>query len=472
MNQSALIGLCRGHLYKPPSFSFRSRESSHAVSILYSGRPHEMKSSFYGKVVRWIKIGLRAVYFAIIWTPCLCAAPIAYFFESTRDRWFHLLTSTIRWSGPLALKCAQWISTRRDIFPLSITERLAVFQTASPDHSWLTTCRIICSSLGLTQLNDCFLGITKDSVGSGSVGQVHAALLRNPDGGPPLHVAVKVIHPSARRWMDADVGVLLGAARFAAWFVPALHFLDVEGALREFGRSMQTSLNLENEAKNLERFSKLFSADDVHFPGPIMSTRDVLVMSFEEGEPLKTLMDATSDDTRKKKVARTGIRLFAEMIAHNFVHGDIHPGNVLVRGSDIVILDCGLAVELSPRNRDNFHALLVSMVLGDPRLSARLILRNSVGSKTDVDEEAFAADIDAVFKRYVVAKSFATSDLVAALSAVLATVQRHGVRLESAFVNLITSSIVLEGVGKSLDPSLSLFSVFKEAGAVSVQAHL
>ena len=53
------------------------------------------------------------------------------------------------------------------------------------------------------------------------------------------------------------------------------------------------------------------------------------------------------------------------MLKHNFVHADLHPGNILVGspalGSDapltLSFVDAGLAVELSERDRRNFALL-------------------------------------------------------------------------------------------------------------------
>ena len=59
-----------------------------------------------------------------------------------------------------------------------------------------------------------------------------------------------------------------------------------------------------------------------------------------------------------------GVNAFLKMVLiDNFVHGDLHPGNILVRhhGNDtksdslqLVFLDAGLVVQLTERDRKKF----------------------------------------------------------------------------------------------------------------------
>lgn len=65
--------------------------------------------------------------------------------------------------------------------------------------------------------------------------------------------------------------------------------------------------------------------------------------------------------------------------------------------------------------------------------------------------------MDSIFQRVAKKKRFATAPLGDAFIEVLQSVQRHHVRLDSKYCSLITSAIVLEGVGRALDPNMNLF---------------
>ena len=65
--------------------------------------------------------------------------------------------------------------------------------------------------------------------------------------------------------------------------------------------------------------------------------------------------------TIKQQLAISGLRSFMKMLLwDNFVHADLHPGNILVRfdpNPKIVFLDTGLVTELSRRDHYNFADL-------------------------------------------------------------------------------------------------------------------
>ena len=48
------------------------------------------------------------------------------------------------------------------------------------------------------------------------------------------------------------------------------------------------------------------------------------------------------------------------LFEHNYVHGDLHPGNMFFNVNaksgkpELIYLDCGLAIEMSRRDNENF----------------------------------------------------------------------------------------------------------------------
>ena len=61
------------------------------------------------------------------------------------------------------------------------------------------------------------------------------------------------------------------------------------------------------------------------------------------------------------------------------MHGDLHPGNILVQNSDrskLVFLDCGIATSLGPKDWENLHCVFMAIVRNEGKKIADLMLRN------------------------------------------------------------------------------------------------
>ena len=158
------------------------------------------------------------------------------------------------------------------------------------------------------------------------------------------------------------------------------------------------------------------------------------------------------------------------MLKHNFVHADLHPGNILVGspalGSDapltLSFVDAGLAVELSERDRRNFALLFRALGAGDGRLAGRLMLEHATENECD-DPVGFEAGVERIVKGVGLGargafnlRALRIGDVLLELTTL---VRRHKVKVEPNFTTLVMAIVVLEGLGRQLDPSLDLFAV-------------
>jgi len=184
------------------------------------------------------------------------------------------------------------------------------------------------------------------------------------------------------------------------------------------------------------------------------------------------------------ELARLGLQMYLKMlIEDNYVHSDLHPGNLMVAfdkegpkagegqkaskfedmsAADLkseelklVVLDSGLVSELTPKNRRNFLSLFGALILRDGRLAARLMLDNAPAHSC-TDPTQLGEDMHVII-RAIPLDNLASVDLGRLLSEVMNTVRQHHVKLESDFASLIISLAIIEGIGRQLDPNLSLF---------------
>lgn len=139
------------------------------------------------------------------------------------------------------------------------------------------------------------------------------------------------------------------------------------------------------------------------------------------------------------------------------MHGDLHAGNILWDKNCVSIVDCGLAVDLSNKQKEDFRALYKALVWANGELAATEMLARGGHIDNVTNDEAFIKEMRDMFSE--IAGSFALAPLSNTLVGVLESAQRNHVFLDSSFVTLISSCVVLEGTARRLDPTLSLFDM-------------
>lgn len=276
-----------------------------------------------------------------------------------------------------ALQAAQWASTRRDSFPEEVCNRLGQTHT-------FTRWRPL--KYGEDALERAFgpswrqsLALQDKALGSGCVAQVYKGRMLDGDlAGRPI--AVKVVDRGLKSTTELDLTLMRGTARLLEGVVPRARWLSLFETVNEFGQLMEAQLDLRREAENLDRFHKDFEHDrNVVFPRPLHPwvTEHVLVEDFMEGEPISAHYGGK--DTRR--LARMGLQAFLKMVfSTNFVHSDLHPGNLMVgrrddgKGPCLIMLDAGIVCELNKEDRKNFVDLFYAIVTGDGKQAGQLMI--------------------------------------------------------------------------------------------------
>ncbi|ETO27985.1 ABC1 family protein [Reticulomyxa filosa] len=161
-----------------------------------------------------------------------------------------------------------------------------------------------------------------------------------------LDVAVKVRHGEVLQTMAMDINLLYMGSNFIS-SLPFLKGLKVPIYQPDFADYLESQIDLSLEAKSLKRFNQIFKYERhiVVFPKPIFPyvTSDVLVETWESGTlfknkqwtkgiPLSRLDFSKIHEEDLKQLSRKSYDIFMKMmLRNNFIHGDCHTGNVLVR---------------------------------------------------------------------------------------------------------------------------------------------
>lgn len=280
-------------------------------------------------------------------------------------------------------------------------------------------------------------------------------------------MAVKIQHPHISHKVCVDFYILQKVARFLER-IPRLNldYLSVQDSVDQFRGIMLPQLDLRCEARNLVRFARDFSGDDdVAFPRPLtdLTSETVLVESFVHGEPILRYLGAEHSVEDRRTLAQIGLRTTMRMIfLHDFVHGDLHPGNILVdRVADdggrlrMNILDCGLVVEMGERDHSNLVKILGALVKRDGKSAGRLMVdtaKKCQASATDV--ELFVRGIHNIILHDD--ENNFMENVGDYLAEICHLACRHKVKLEASFINAALACEIMEGIACALYPEMKV----------------
>jgi len=147
---------------------------------------------------------------------------------------------------------------------------------------------------------------------------------------------------------------------------------------------------------------------------------------------------------------------------HDFIHGDLHPGNILVTGKypnlKYQVLDCGLALEMGPKQHENIVKVLGAFTRKDGRVAGQTMVEmRSESQATTEGKELFINGIEEICdmdtdQNFIENVGDYITDICS-----LACI--HRVKLEGAFVNAALAVEIMEGLASALYPDLRVQQV-------------
>ena len=131
---------------------------------------------------------------------------------------------------------------------------------------------------------------------------------------------------------------------------------------------------------------------------------------------------------------------------------DLHPGNILVRGSlenpsqlKLVILDSGMVATLAPKDFRNLHDTFKAVIKGNAREVGQLFLERSPLNYCK-NPEKFIDEMEAiVIEAQKERLTFDNSEVAKLLMRVFNTLRHNQVKLDANFAAVILSIMVIEG---------------------------
>jgi ubiquinone biosynthesis protein len=342
------------------------------------------------------------------------------------------------------------LSTRGDLLPDAYRAELAKLQDHVVALPGTTIAEVIHEDLG-TPPDQLFASFDPEPLGSASIGQVHAATLR--DG---REVVLKVRKPGVDELVPIDLGILAGLIDGWSSRFPVLEQYDARGLLREFGEALLAELDYSREAANVKFFRNAFASEHgFTIPAVIeeYSRRRVLMEERVHGRKLSDVADLPPRN--RNVVARRLARFVLEPAFEQGVfYADPHPGNLLIReDGSLCVIDFGKVGRLLPETRQRVADMFIAIARSDAqRLTDRLI--EVTTSTSPVDREGLTREIDRMLSLYVDV-SLAHVRFAEAIGELLQIIRRHGLRVPGTMVQFFKALAMCEGVLQTIDPESS-----------------
>ncbi len=359
--------------------------------------------------------------------------------------------------GPTFIKFGQVVSTRPDLVPANFVEELSKLQENVPPFPTSAAIDVLQTQFG-RKLEELFSEFDAAPVAAASLSQVHRAVLH--DG---REVAVKVRRPNVLRDVERDLALMAELAIGVDHYIPELRVFDPIGLYQHFARTIRREMDFRREARTIDEFRRMFR-DETGIKIPVvieeLTCDCALTMEFIRGiRPDDSEKLATSALPRRALAERGAVAFMRQAFEFGVFHGDPHPGNLRVLpDGKLAMLDFGMVGRLEQEKRDQLVDIFLAVVKHD--VASTVTLVQEIGQPRDpVDVALLKADVrDFIEAHYGL--SLEQMKMGRMLADFTSLLSNHGLRCPADLMLLIRALVTLEGVGRSLDPTFNLATVF------------
>lgn len=420
--------------------------------------------------------------------------------------------------GPAYIKLGQVLATRPDLLPPEYIRELEKLQDDVDSMPFAEVVETVESELG-GRLSKLFADFEEKPLGTASLGQAHAATLR--DG---RAVVVKVQRPRIRSVLADDVAFFRELAGFLTSHTAAGRRVDLLGIVKELERSLTEELDYRVEARNAAHFRRSLA----EFPRLLAprviddyTTERVLTAERIRGLRIDEIPPVTRTELDLRPLADELTRAYLKQIAlEGHFHADPHPGNVFVvlpevpnpptpseivtygsvdepptadtrlaraerdalreaplaaRGTvKLALIDFGMTAHLAPRVRELCVRLLFGLAdnRGEDVADALIELGEPL---TEFNRSTFIREVNQIVGQ-VYGADVAELEAGELLNQLINVAYQRGLRLPAELTLLAKALAHLGGVTRALDPSFepsaSIREYMREIAAHSARSRL
>ncbi len=356
--------------------------------------------------------------------------------------------------GPAYIKFGQVLSTRPDIVGDGLARELRVLQDKLPPFPRADAMAEVERATG-RPVPEMFSEFS-EPIAAASLAQVHKAVLSETG----QTVAVKVLRPGIERAFMRDVDAFYLAAWLVDTLAPFARRLKPREVIRHFEGVVQGELDLRMEGAAAAEFAANTTDEpDFRVPGVIWSATDRRVLTLEWASGTH-MGDVEALRIQGVDLTRLSERVIQAFLTHalrdGYFHGDMHQGNLKL-GPDgaLVAIDFGIMGRIDAYTRRVYAEILYGFLRRDYRRVAEVHFEAGY-VPADQDMEAFAQALRSIGEP-IFGQNSTQISMARLLAHLFDVTERFGMETRTELILLQRTMVVVEGVARSLDPSMNMW---------------
>ena len=360
--------------------------------------------------------------------------------------------------GPTYVKLGQFLATRPDVVGVATAHDLESLQDRMPPFPHAQAKAIVAQAFGRPV--DKTFAAFGPSVAAASIAQVHRAEVEA--AGTLYPVAVKVLRPGIERRFSIDQEAFAFAAREAEAFSSEARRLRLVETVATLRRSVALEMDLRLEAAALSEMAEN-TKDDPGFRVPAVdwdrTAKEVLTLEWIDGTQLSNRAALEAKGFNLKELARIVIQSFLRhALRDGFFHADMHPGNLFVDDQGrLVAVDFGIMGRLDQKERRFLAEILYGFITRDYRRTAEVHFEAGYVPSHHSAED-FAQAIRAIGEP-IHNRAADEISMAKLLTLLFEVTGLFDMRTRPELLLLQKTMVVVEGVARSLDPKLDMWSI-------------
>ena len=359
--------------------------------------------------------------------------------------------------GPTYVKLGQFLATRPDVVGAEIARSLESLQDKMAPFPQAEAEAAV--AVGLGKPLSAVYASFGPAVAAASIAQVHRAEVEV--NGVRKPVAVKILRPGVERRFRADLDSFFFAARTAESFSLEAQRLRLIEVVSTLARSVAIEMDFRLEAAALSEMAEN-TREDKGFRVPTVdwdrTGREVLTLEWIDGTPLNDHATLAAKGYDLPALGRAVIQNFLRhALRDGFFHADMHPGNLFIDDQgQLVAVDFGIMGRLGPKERRFLAEILFGFITRDYMRTAQVHFDAGYVPRHH-SVESFAQAIRAIGEpiHNRPAEDISMAKLLTLLFEVTGL---FDMRTRPELLLLQKTMVVVEGVARSLDPKLDMWT--------------